>query len=56
MFKRCIDAAAQFEKGFAAVKVTALGRPALLKKMTDVITSVQTMFAKFDLVCIRVRA
>ena len=35
--------------GFAAIKVTALGNPALLERMSTVITEVKKLFSKFDL-------
>ena len=36
-------------KGFAAIKVTALGNPELLERMSTIITEVKNLFGKFDL-------
>jgi proline dehydrogenase len=41
--RRCLK-----NDGFAAVKVTALGSPDLLKKMSNAIVEAQRLFAKFD--------
>lgn len=48
IFLQCIKAAAQFDRGFAAIKVTALGRPADLERITEVIRGVRGAFARFD--------
>jgi proline dehydrogenase len=48
VFLQCIDATAQFKDGFAAVKVTALGRPALLERMSQVLAQTRKLFSKFD--------
>ena len=49
VFLECIDAASSCSaKGFAALKVTALGNPLLLKRMSDAIQEANNLFAKFD--------
>jgi proline dehydrogenase len=49
VFLDCIHAAAQFESnGFAAIKMTALGQPELLQRMTTIIRAVRDMFQRFD--------
>jgi len=48
IFLECIEGASQFEDGFAAIKVTALGRPILLTKMTQIIDKTMTLFKEFD--------
>jgi len=48
IFLDCIKAASQFEHGFAAVKVTALGRPALLERLTVILQQIRDLFMKFD--------
>merc|ERR1719204_2686416 len=48
IFLECIDGASQFEDGFAAIKVTALGRPILLTKMTEIIDKTMILFQEFD--------
>lgn len=48
-FSKCIvDAAALGKDGYAAVKVTALGPPALLEMMSTAIVEGRKLFAKFD--------
>lgn len=50
VFLDCIDAASSCsEKGFSALKVTALGNPLLLKRMSDAIREANNLFAKFDI-------
>jgi len=49
-FKKCINSVANLQKdGFAAVKVTALGNPRLLSRMSRAIVEAQNLFAKFDM-------
>jgi proline dehydrogenase len=48
-FVQCIrDVAALGKDGYAAVKVTALGSPDLLKRMSTAIYEAKQLFAKFD--------
>ena len=48
-FRKCIrDVASLGKDGYAAVKVTALGSPELLKKMSTAIVEAKNLFAKFD--------
>ena len=48
-FKRCINSVKNLgPDGFAAVKVTALGNPKLLERMSRAIVETQNLFAKFD--------
>lgn len=48
-FKKCIrDVASLGKDGYAAVKVTALGSPDLLKRMSTAIVEAKNLFAKFD--------
>uniref|UniRef100_A0A7S3L645 Proline dehydrogenase n=1 Tax=Amphora coffeiformis TaxID=265554 RepID=A0A7S3L645_9STRA len=48
-FRRCIqDVAALGPDGYAAVKITALGSPELLKRMSTAIVEAKNLFAKFD--------
>jgi len=48
-FKKCINSVANLQKdGFAAIKVTALGNPKLLSRMSRAIVEAQNLFAKFD--------
>lgn len=44
IFMECIRAASQFENGFAAIKLTGLGRPELLETVSDVVQSVRMAF------------
>jgi proline dehydrogenase len=48
IFLECIRAAAQFEDGFAAIKVTGLGRPALLEALANVVHTVRKTFLDLD--------
>lgn len=48
-FVKCIHDVQNLDAdGFAAVKVTALGNPKLLERMSRAIVEAQTLFAKFD--------
>lgn len=48
-FKRCIQHVSNLgPDGFAAIKVTALGNPKLLERMSRAIVETQNLFAKFD--------
>jgi len=48
-FKKCIEAVhTTTPTGFAAVKITALGNPLLLQRMSEVICELRTLFTKFD--------
>ena len=48
-FQQCIhDAASLSKDGFAAVKVTALGNPKLLSRMSQAIIETKKLFQKFD--------
>jgi len=48
-FQKCIhDAASLSKDGFAAVKVTALGNPKLLSRMSQAIIESKKLFQKFD--------
>lgn len=56
VFLSCIRSVREITKkdddgkaGFAAIKVTALGNPLLLERMSTVITEVKKIFSKFDL-------
>mmetsp|Transcript_78327 Transcript_78327/g.227242 ORF Transcript_78327/g.227242 Transcript_78327/m.227242 type:complete len:572 (+) Transcript_78327:110-1825(+) len=49
VFQKCINDAASLSKdGFAAVKVTALGNPKLLSRMSQAIIESKRLFQKFD--------
>ncbi|KAL7526836.1 hypothetical protein ACHAWF_001931, partial [Thalassiosira exigua] len=49
VFKDCIRSVQDVSPcGFAALKVTALGNPALLERMSDTIDEVKRLFGKFD--------
>jgi len=48
IFLQCVDAASQFEQGFAAIKVTALGRPHLLQRVTEILQKIRELFMRFD--------
>lgn len=49
-FQKCIrDVASLSKDGYAAVKITALGNPKLLERMSRAIVEAQNLFAKFDL-------
>lgn len=49
VFQKCIhDAASLSKDGFAAVKVTALGNPKLLSRMSQAIVESKKLFQKFD--------
>uniref|UniRef100_A0A7S2ST57 Proline dehydrogenase n=1 Tax=Rhizochromulina marina TaxID=1034831 RepID=A0A7S2ST57_9STRA len=49
VFLRCIETVHGVSPGgFAAIKLTALGPPALLKRMSTAIEEVRTLFHKFD--------
>mmetsp|Transcript_23811 Transcript_23811/g.36805 ORF Transcript_23811/g.36805 Transcript_23811/m.36805 type:complete len:601 (+) Transcript_23811:73-1875(+) len=49
IFKSCIQAVHNVSPdGFAALKVTALGNPLLLERMSSTIVEVKKLFAKFD--------
>jgi proline dehydrogenase len=49
-FKKCIrDVATLQSDGFAAVKVTALGNPRLLERMSAAIVEARKLFERFDL-------
>jgi proline dehydrogenase len=49
-FKKCIrDVATLQSDGFAAVKVTALGNPKLLERMSTAIVEARKLFQRFDL-------
>jgi len=49
IFLNCIDAvSAATPDGFAAIKLTALGNPALLKRMSTCIVELRRLFEKFD--------
>ena len=48
-FRKCIQDVADLQSdGYAAVKVTALGNPKLLERMSRAIVEAQNLFAKFD--------
>ena len=48
-FKRCIKAVQTLDAdGYAAVKITALGNPKLLDKMSRAIREVKNLYSKFD--------
>jgi proline dehydrogenase len=48
-FENCIHSVnAVSPAGFAAIKITALGNPALLKRMSIVLNEIRELFAKFD--------
>ena len=50
VFLRCIDAAAQARgQGFAAIKVTALGNPMLLERVSNGLLAIRNLFSAFDL-------
>ena len=50
VFKNCIQSAHNVSPthGFAALKVTALGNPELLERMSTMIVEVHNLFSKFD--------
>lgn len=50
IFKNCIRSVQDVspEHGFAALKVTALGNPDLLERMSTMIVEVKNLFSKFD--------
>lgn len=48
IFLECIRAASQFEDGFAAIKVTGLGRPVLLEAVANVVGTVRKRFLELD--------
>lgn len=49
VFRSCIRSVANVSPdGFAAIKVTALGNPKLLERMSIAITESKNLFAKFD--------
>jgi proline dehydrogenase len=49
VFQKCIqDVASLKSDGFAAIKVTALGNPKLLERMSRAIIESKNLFAKFD--------
>jgi proline dehydrogenase len=49
VFKKCIRSVRDVSPhGFAALKVTALGNPALLERMSTIIVEVRKFFASFD--------
>lgn len=45
---RSIDVAAQQKGGFAAIKLSSLGRPQLLMHLTDALNAVRRLFYRFD--------
>jgi len=48
-FKSCIKAVKQVSPtGFAAIKITALGNPVLLERMSKAINELRSLFSKFD--------
>lgn len=48
-FLKCIQDVSNLQKdGFAAIKVTALGNPVLLERMSRAIVETQHLFARFD--------
>jgi proline dehydrogenase len=50
IFRSCIRSVANVSPdGFAAIKVTALGNPLLLERMSQAIVETKNLFAKFDL-------
>ena len=50
IFKSCIRSVRDVSptRGFAALKVTALGNPELLERMSTMIVEVKNLFSKFD--------
>jgi proline dehydrogenase len=50
-FLRCIRSASHLQQsnGFAAIKVTALGNPKILERMSRAIVAAQNLFATFDI-------
>lgn len=49
VFRSCIRSVANVSPdGFAAIKVTALGNPLLLERMSSAIIEIKNLFAKFD--------
>ena len=49
-FKSCINAVKNLEAdGYAAMKVTALGNPKLLEKMSRALREVKNLYSKFDM-------
>ena len=48
-FVRCIEAVKKVSPtGFAAIKITALGNPILLQRMSEAINELRALFSKFD--------
>jgi len=47
-FLSCIDVAAARPDGFAAIKVTALGKPELLQRISSVIKEIQDLFQRLS--------
>lgn len=47
VFLSCIEAASKQKDGFAAIKMTALGKPELLMHLSDVIAATKHMFVAF---------
>lgn len=48
-FKRCINAVQTLDAdGYAAVKITALGNPKLLDKMSKALREIKNLYGKFD--------
>lgn len=49
IFFKCIEAVHNVSpEGFAAIKVTALGLPAILERLSTAILEAQKLFSKFD--------
>jgi proline dehydrogenase len=48
VFEQCIRAAGQFEGGFAAIKISGLGRPVLLQKLSHVVNQTRRIFLDID--------
>eukprot|EP00211_Chloroparvula_japonica_P001169 CAMPEP_0119157306 /NCGR_PEP_ID=MMETSP1310-20130426/52690_1 /TAXON_ID=464262 /ORGANISM="Genus nov. species nov., Strain RCC2339" /LENGTH=559 /DNA_ID=CAMNT_0007149921 /DNA_START=3 /DNA_END=1679 /DNA_ORIENTATION=+ len=46
VFMRCLEAAAEQERGFVAVKLTALCRPVLLQRMTTLLLTIREMWSE----------
>jgi proline dehydrogenase len=50
IFRSCIRSVANVSpNGFAAIKITALGNPLLLERMSQAIVETKNLFAKFDI-------
>lgn len=50
IFRSCIRSVANVSPdGFAAIKITALGNPLLLERMSQAIVETKNLFAKFDI-------